>query len=172
MCKYTNHHSKYKDHLWLTPILSKEGVCCSSKIDNTFLRSGGTHLYLRGGHSPPFYLLFGAVYWSRLPEGISAVNVTLVLRNQCHGYRWLGNIRNQGISGHGIDLDIPEYSGFSPQRVKTWAKYFMSVRYLKSIFDESKICVIKVSAMLYTVECCYRVVQFITIWPSARQWQQ
>ena len=60
-----NRQSKYKDHLLLTPILSEESLSCSSKLDNTFLKGGGTHLHFlgSGGHSPAiFFLLFGAVY--------------------------------------------------------------------------------------------------------------
>ena len=31
-----------------------------------------------GGHSLPMYLLFGAIYWSRRPKGLSAFNLALV----------------------------------------------------------------------------------------------
>ena len=47
--------SKYKDYLWLTSALT----CIW----------GDTHFHLLGwGLSPPVYLLFDAVYWSRQPR--------------------------------------------------------------------------------------------------------
>ena len=50
----------------------------SLKLLNTFLRNGCTHFRLLGvgGHS---HNLFGAIYWSSRPRGISAFNVGLVL---------------------------------------------------------------------------------------------
>ena len=42
---------------------------------------------------------------------------TVILHIQYHGGWCPGDIRNQDINSHGIDLDILEYSGFSTEKV-------------------------------------------------------
>ena len=73
---------------------SEENLSCSLKPQNTILRDGGTHLHLLvvgghnhiypwdGGHSPPLYLLFCAIYWFRWPRVFSVFNFALVLMIQ------------------------------------------------------------------------------------------
>ena len=49
---------------------------------------------------------------------------------QYHDCWWPGDIRSQGISRHGIDLVLHEYSGFSTKRVKSsycWDKVLSNI---------------------------------------------
>ena len=60
------HQGKYKDCLWLTPSLSGQNLFCSLKLETHIFTGWGHSPVFEGvGHSPPVYLLFGAVYWSR-----------------------------------------------------------------------------------------------------------
>ena len=40
-----------------------------------------------------------------------------ILYIQYHGYWWLGESQSQGISSHGVDHILPEYSSVSTKKV-------------------------------------------------------
>ena len=58
---------------------------------------------------------------SKSPYGVSRPQ-WISLHCQCHYYWWPGDTRGQGISIHGIDIIILEYSSFNNRRVKSMTR--------------------------------------------------
>ena len=59
--------------------------------------------------------------WHRLLKSLLVEDKDLfILHGQYHGGQWPNDTRSQGISSLGVDLAIPQYSGFSTWRVNSF----------------------------------------------------
>ena len=83
----------------------------SCKVDHKFWP-------LRCWEYIPIYLDFS--YWLTLKWHIQYKDL-VILHSYFIGAHWCpSGTRDHGISSHGIDLILPEYSSFSTRRVNTW----------------------------------------------------
>ena len=99
-----------------------------------------------------------------------------ILHSQCHCCWWPGDARSQGISSHGITLDLPEYSGFSTRRLNSALNWWDEINNSPFHGDIGEKIYIWLAVHCHFLGFLWQIHKeiilsnFTTIWDGAKSW--